>query len=122
MLRACPERSRRVEGARPKQNGLLIQKISRPKCEGVPVLRHPVGQHGQRLVLPRRIVRRQVDSKIVLAAHVAVHHELQGEGGRFAGIEDHRTDGRIRRSTSLHHFHVRHVGEAQLTVAAQLDR
>lgn len=56
-------------------------------------------------------------TKIVLATHVAVHHELHRKGRRFTGFEDHRTDGRNRGSAPLLDFDIRHFGKAQVLVA-----
>jgi hypothetical protein len=52
-----------------------------------------------------------VHPKIVHAIHACVHHEAHRKCGLFARLEDHRTDGRIRRSAPLHDFDLRLGGE-----------
>ena len=56
-------------------------------------------------------------TEIMLAAHIAMHHKLHRQRGLLTGIEDHRTDGRCRRSTSLHDFDVRLPLEGQWLIA-----
>jgi hypothetical protein len=59
---------------------------------------------------------------IVWAIHAGVHHEDSGlDRSAFAGIEDHRTDGQIRRSAPLQDFDVWFLLEAQHSVASVGD-
>lgn len=78
---------------------------------------HPVRQNLQRLIELPGIIRGQVHAKIVLTAHVAVHHERHREGSLLTGIEGHRTDDRCRRSTPLDGFDVGPLCEAQRLIA-----
>ena len=70
------------------------------------MLLHPIRQNGQLHLRFRRIVGPEMDAEVMLAAHVAVHHELQNQAGALAGLEGHRTDDRSGRSTSLYDFDV----------------
>ena len=45
--------------------------------------------------------------------HAGVHHEAHREGGLFTWLEDHRTDGRHRRSATLLDFDIRLFREVQ---------
>ncbi len=56
-------------------------------------------------------------AKIVLAAHITVHHKLHRERGLLAGIECHRTDDGRRRSTPLNHFNVGLLRKLQWPIA-----
>lgn len=58
-----------------------------------------------------------MDAEIVLAVHALVHHELQTHAGAFARLEDHRTDGRCRRSAPLHDFDIGRLTQLQGLVA-----
>jgi len=74
---------------------------------------HPVGDYGQDALGLLRVIAGYVDTEVVEAAHVAVHHELHREGRAFTGVEGHRTDGWIGRSAPRGNFDIRLVGEAQ---------
>lgn len=63
------------------------------------------------------IVREQVNAEIVHPAHIAMHHELHTYAGAFARLEDHRTDGRLRRSAPLRNFYVGLFLETQGLIA-----
>ena len=78
---------------------------------------NPVGENLYRPVGLGRIICNEVDAEVVFTAHIAVHHELHGQGRAVAGLEDHRTDGRGRRSASLHDLDIGRLGEAQGLVA-----
>ena len=58
-----------------------------------------------------------MDAEIVLTAHAAMHHELHIQSRAFARSEDHRTDGRHRRSAPLDYFDVGLFAEFQRLVA-----
>jgi hypothetical protein len=60
---------------------------------------YPVRQHRQGVIGLFGIITGQVDTEVMLAAHVAMHQEFHGEIGALTGLEYHRTDGRNRRST-----------------------
>ena len=78
---------------------------------------HPVRQDGQRLIGLFGIIRGHMHTEVMLAAHIAVHHELHRQRSLLTGIEDHRTDGRCRRSTPLDDFNVGFLREAQRLIA-----
>ncbi len=50
----------------------------------------------------------------MVTAHIPVHHELHADGCALPRFEDHRTDGRRRRSTALLDFDVRCFFESQI--------
>ena len=78
---------------------------------------HPVRENFYCFLGLLWIIRHQVYPEIVFAAHVTMHHELHGQRGLFTRIEDHRTDGRCRRSTSLNHFDIGLLGKTQWLIA-----
>ena len=63
------------------------------------------------------LVGRHMHLEDMLAAHLAVHHELHRERGAFTRLEGHRTDDRLRRSAPLHNLNDGHLCKAQWLVA-----
>jgi hypothetical protein len=58
------------------------------------------------------IIRLQMHREVVRSLHTGMHHEdARMNGSAFAGFEHHRTDGQLRRSTSIHDFDVGFVFE-----------
>jgi hypothetical protein len=57
-------------------------------------------------------------AEVVLAFHASVHHETHREGRLLARLEDHRTDGRDRRSAALDDFYEGFLAKAQGYVAS----
>src|SRR3989304_2846525 len=56
--------------------------------------------------------------EVVQAAHVyTVHHEPHRDSRALTRIENHRTDGRLRRSTSLPHFDIGTLREKEWLIA-----
>jgi len=49
-------------------------------------LRHPIGEHRERLRRLGWVIGGQVNTEIMLAAHIAVHHKLHGEHGGFTRL------------------------------------
>lgn len=62
-------------------------------------------------------------SKIVHSFHAGVHHKAHRESSLFTWLEDHRTDGRHRRSAALLDFNIGLLCEAQylITNIGQLE-
>jgi hypothetical protein len=58
-----------------------------------------------------------VNSEVVLAAHVTVHHELHRELRPLAGLEGRRTDGRDGRSTPLDDLDVGRLRKLERLIA-----
>ena len=49
----------------------------------------------------------------MLSAHIAMHHKLHRKIRAFTGLENHRTDGRNRRSATFDDFNIRLLIEAE---------
>jgi hypothetical protein len=53
------------------------------------------------------IIRYKMDCKIMWPIHPFVHCEGNRSNDRaFTGLENHRTDGQVRRSAPLHNFDI----------------
>ena len=76
-------------------------------------LRYPIGQYVHNQIGICRIVRLEMNPKVMRTVHAFVHHEDTGFNDRaFARIEYHRTDGQLRRSAPLQYFNVRFIFES----------
>ena len=74
---------------------------------------NPIGQHIYNQIRACRVVRFQMNCKIMWTIHTFMHHENAGFDNRtFTGLEYHRTDGQLRRSAPLQHLDVRFFLEA----------
>jgi hypothetical protein len=67
----------------------------------------PVGKDLDYLIGLGGIIRLEVQAEIMLPTHPTVHHVLHPYRSSLTWVEDHRTDGRIRRSTALRNFNRR---------------
>jgi hypothetical protein len=86
--------------------------------------RDPIGKDVHDQIGVNRIIADEVDCKIMWTIHAFVHHEGCGfYRGAFSWIEDHRTDGQIRRSTPLQYLDEGLFLEAQdpVTSVGDLD-
>ena len=81
-------------------------------------LRSPVRQEVHNQIGSLRIIRKEVDGKIVWPSHALGHREvLRAHGRTLTRIEGHRTDGQFGRSTALQNFNVRLLLETQDAIA-----
>jgi len=78
---------------------------------------NPIREHGQGHILISRVIGLKIESEIVHAAHVSVHHKLNRKCGGFTGFECHRTDDRSRRSTPLDDLDSWRLGKLKHLVA-----
>ena len=63
-----------------------------------------------------------MNCKVMLPIHAFMHHERAGlDRCTFAGLEDHRTDGQLRRSAPLHDFDIWLLFEPQRAIACVGD-
>ena len=84
-----------------------------------PCLGYPVRQHIHDHVWIVRVIRFQVNRKIMRTVHAFVHHENAGlDNCAFSGFEYHRTDGQLRRSAPLQHFDIRVFLETQRAITS----
>lgn len=79
-------------------------------------LGHPVRKDLDFLIGVGGIIGLEMQPEIMQPAHTAVHHGLHPDSRRLSGVEDHRTDGRDRGSTSLGYLQVRFLGKPQRLV------
>lgn len=88
--------------------------LSIKSSQGKPFLRHPVRYNRDDFIRLGRIIGLQVESKIMGTIHACMHHKDRGlNGGAFAGLEYHRTDGQAGRSAPFPYFDVRLFPESQ---------
>jgi hypothetical protein len=78
---------------------------------------NPIGEDGERDVFLVGIVVRDVNSEVMLPAHITVHHKLHRKGRRFTWLESHRTDDWGRKSTPLLDFNIRFFREKKRLIA-----
>ena len=77
----------------------------------------PVRKNPDFLIWLGLIIRVEVQAEIVLATHITVHQISKRDRSAFAGLEDHRTDGRCGGSAPLFNFKIRCFGEEERLIA-----
>lgn len=76
-------------------------------------LLHPIRKHGYDHIRLRGVIGGQVQTEIMQTAHIPVHRIFHGDKSALTWLENHRTDGCVRRSTPLNEFDIRVIGKPQ---------
>ena len=105
-----------IEIVRSQAKAIYGSPIIEPTEKCAQTLWYPIGKHCHRSIGLLGIVTGQVDAEVMHPFHTLVHHELHGEVRALTGLEDHRTDGRDRRSTPLDDFDIRLLFKPQWLV------
>lgn len=81
-------------------------------------LRYPIGYYIHNHIRIYRVVGPEMNSEVMWTIHAFVHHEDTGlDNCAFTGLEDHRTDGKLRGSAPLNYLDVRVFLETPCAVA-----